>query len=984
MSYNTVAGHELTLTALPGQDNHYFLRWEKNGVSIGSSPTVTITVNEDSTIVAVYGEQTIGTGTATYYTVAEVNDGNLNQTQFNQVLAGVSMTVRGLLGTEDYILEGIYKDGIKVTSDSQYTFFVNADTEIRYNYRPKKQCRLTVQNGVIPGVFIVDGDIVDHITTGIFKERANVHIIPNTAPSGSVFSHWEVVQGDILGIYYDAEGEYVQLNDTDVVITARYKVIRNITIIKNSSTKTYEVMEDGNMEINANPPPNGYVFNHWNISSGDVILANAYSSVTKLTAKTTDSTIEAVYELIPTFDVTMIDGYIVNDNGEYVTSATLPRGASNIITLKQGTVPLGQQFNQWTVYNDNNEIQPNANDVLEPLAETTQLRYLTRNIKIKAVFDSPNPVTTYAITVHRKDGSINSYFATPHSIVDIEASDPDTGKRFERWTGDVKYISKSELGNVYEPEITVEMPNHSIELTEHYVSQEYVQLYDLVMVGLYAECRYTTESTDPDTGTTVITEHWTNRHEYEAGEEVTIRLKELPDDYYFGGWNAIDHATGADAREIIDDLDATTATITMPECDIDCDPIIVLEGAYQLRVNEGGTSGIYKENAKADIYFGKVETDDVHYDFTEWAGSNVDELELYDGGHFVKTYAGDINNPQFIKMPAERTEVTPIYKTLYRLTLHGGTIGAGGGGIPISDTQLTFIWNDENSTVRYRDVIDPTQFHYGTSDHSYDLSKRTLLGIRHTNTDIYDAIQFYNFYNIPDAWTYDFSYDESTSKYYVKFYDGNGNLITNNSTLRRRYVAEIFYDLSRGYWRVDNYPTSYTFQTLVQNGIVADELYSFNTMNDFLTPNAFKNGTIYIEPAHPTEDYYEAESNVDITADEPIEGTRCQYWEGDTDKVTNKYDPSTSVETVAGVTELRAVYSVDADRNSIGYATMSLKNTTTVNNADITVIAGQIEAGFILTDSIGHIYVIISVDNENNTSVIYKMTKTLKGGNIYV
>ena len=110
---------------------------------------------------------------------------------------------------------------------------------------------------------------------------------------------------------------------------------------------------------------------------------------------------------------------------------------------------------------------------------------------------------------------------------------------------------------------------------------------------------------------------------------------------------------------------------------------------------------------------------------------------------------------------------------------------------------------------------------------------------------------------------------------------------------------------------------------------------------------------------------------------------KFQYWEGDTDILSSKYDATPTVTTITGTTTLTAVYSTDTNRNSIGYVESSLKDTSTIDNTSINIISGEIEVGFIITDSIGHIYIITSIDNEANTSTIYRMTKTVQGGNVY-
>jgi hypothetical protein len=131
------------------------------------------------------------------------------------------------------------------------------------------------------------------------------------------------------------------------------------------------------------------------------------------------------------------------------------------------------------------------------------------------------------------------------------------------------------------------------------------------------------------------------------------------------------------------------------------------------------------------------------------------------------------------------------------------------------------------------------------------------------------------------------------------------------------------------------------------------------------------------------KEYYESGMEIAITADPAPEGMKFQYWTGDVDKLASRYDKTTVVTTTTGVTNLKAVYSTDADQNSIGYVESDLKDVTQINNTDIVVISGKIEIGFILTDSKGHIYIITSIDDANGISTIYRMTKIVKGGNIY-
>ena len=81
--------------------------------------------------------------------------------------------------------------------------------------------------------------------------------------------------------------------------------------------------------------------------------------------------------------------------------------------------------------------------------------------------------------------------------------------------------------------------------------------------------------------------------------------------------------------------------------------------------------------------------------------------------------------------------------------------------------------------------------------------------------------------------------------------------------------------------------------------------------------------------------------------------------------------------------KLTAIYALTTDENDIGYSSVSLKNKDTINIEDITIVSGQIRLGCIITDNIGHNYIVRSVDEITNTAVITRMTKINKGGNVY-
>lgn len=578
------------------------------------------------------------------------------------------------------------------------------------------------------------------------------------------------------------------------------------TLTVNAGGGSGSYTEGSRVTINGSQAPNGYEFDYWEIISGNGSINNGYAKITIFNVGNTNAEITAHYKPIPTFNVIMQNGYIWN-GVTWSRTATLLRDSNNEIKIKPA--PLGYQFSQWEVY-ENGVLQTNATDINNVLAERTSLRGLTRNITIKATYSIPDSTISSTLTIIRNDGSTDQNNYTIGTNVNITASSPDTGMKFYKWTGDVDTM----LGGIYNSSTYITMPAQSITIQENYVAEDYVIEYDLVMTNIYGQCCYTTSSEDLETGEIVTTDNWVSRWTYPAGTTVRIRTYSIPSDYSFNSWDAVDHITNTDARAVIANITAKETTITMPNYDIDVEPNLALKMLYELRINNGATSGYYYEDTKVDVYFNKTDTTDIHYQFTTWigaTGTDISSIELFDGGTFNTSVAGSSSTPQYIKMPKQRTEITAVYKTLYRLTLTNG-------------------------------------------------------------------------------------------------------IINTTST---------------------------------------------------------------------TEGFYETGTTVEITADAAPSGMRFQYWTGNTNGLTSIYDPTTTVTTISGVTEITAVYSTDADRNEIGYTSLDLKNTNIVNNNDVTIISGDIEVGFIITDANGHIYIVTNIDTQNNTSTIYRMTKIVEGGNIY-
>lgn len=786
-TYSIVRGHTKILSTKLNVGSYVFDGWYEGSTRLSTSTTYSITMRSSNrTIEARYNYRET-------YTVTVINKNNGGQTTTSQVLSGSGFSLSSNEEVGNYLFDYWTKDGVKLTSSLNYTTVITNNTTLEAVYRPKETYHLTVVNGMGSGDYV---------------EREAVTI---TANAGN-FAYWTISSGALYSIGSDTSTTTtVRLDRSDAAVTAVYDV-RKITIITNTSNYTVDVAEGNSYNVTSYTSPDSYEFNHWEVTVGDATIANPYASSTRITAHSLNSTIQAVYTLIPTFTVTMQNGYVW-DGSDWVVSAVLPRNSTNAIKMQPA--PTGHQFLQWEVY-QGNVLQTDANDVYSPLAEQTRLRNLLRNITIKATYYIPDPTVTYTLSIGRKDGTVEQNNYTVGADISITASTPDQGYEFYKWTGDTAYIS----GGVYEAVSTIHMPAQNVVITETYAPEGYIPEYEVVMYNQYGKCYYEDISEDSETHEEIVTGHWVTRHSYPEGTVVQIKAEGWDAEYKFNYWKAYERVleqNGTDRSDIIDDLYDTETTIVVPSCDINVDPGIALKNTYRMLVSGGGTSGDYYEGRRVDIYFGMEDpNDNVRYVFNRWTKGVTSEIELYElelegGGMFDVSVPGTQAVPQYVVMPANNVELVATYDSLYKFHINNGIISS-----------------------------------------------------------------------------------------------------TSTST-----------------------------------------------------------------------EYYVSNTVVGITANPAPTGMTFQYWTGDVSSVANVYSPATTVTTVVGTTTLTAVYSTNTERNNIGYVTGDLKTTSEVDNEDITVISGEIETGFMLTDGGGHMYVITAVDSSVDVSTIYRLTKIVQGGNTY-
>jgi outer membrane protein assembly factor BamB/ankyrin repeat protein len=148
-------GTKVTLTADPTSGTNQFKHWLKNGVPIGTWPAVTVTIDQDFTLRAVYEPRTFHT-----LTVATLNPQagvtiDINPEDKNGQLGGTTQFIREYLkgnkvtlAAEQIIGDNMFKqwlkNGVPIGTEPTVTVTIDQDFTLRAVYEPRTFHTLTV------------------------------------------------------------------------------------------------------------------------------------------------------------------------------------------------------------------------------------------------------------------------------------------------------------------------------------------------------------------------------------------------------------------------------------------------------------------------------------------------------------------------------------------------------------------------------------------------------------------------------------------------------------------------------------------------------------------------------------------------------------------------------------------------------------------------------------------------------------------------
>lgn len=251
--------------------------------------------------------------------------------------------------------------------NAEKTTFVMPDKPVTAVAKYKKLLGITVNSG--------KAYVEDAVTDAALKGKPVV--IKADEIKGKLFDHWKIVSGNvILDNQREPETKFI-MPETAVEITAEYNDLHAITV-NNGTANVEEAVIGDTVKIKAESRE-GYVFDHWEVSYGDVAVANKNAKETTFTMPDSMVVLTARYKALQS---------ITLENGKAYA------GGEEITTAKKGTEVAikaddldGKVFDHWEIVSGNVTLE-NADK-----ADTT-FTMPAESISLKAVYNTIHSIRT--------------------------------------------------------------------------------------------------------------------------------------------------------------------------------------------------------------------------------------------------------------------------------------------------------------------------------------------------------------------------------------------------------------------------------------------------------------------------------------------------------------------------------------------------------------------------------------------------------------
>ena len=276
--------------------------------------------------------------------------------------------------------------------NEEETTFVMPDKPVTAVAKYKKLLGITVNSG--------KAYVEDAVTDAALKGK--LVVIKAEEIKGKLFDHWEIVSKNVILDNQRAPETKFIMPETAVEITAEYNDLHAITV-NNGTANVEEAVIGDTVKIKAESRE-GYVFDRWEVSYGDVAVANKNAEETTFTMPDSMVVLTARYKALQS---------ITLENGKAYA------GGEEITTAKKGTEVAimaddldGKVFDHWEIVSGNVTLKDadKAKTTFTMPAESISLKAVYNTIhSIHTTFCTADPAsaivgTEITVTAERREG----------------------------------------------------------------------------------------------------------------------------------------------------------------------------------------------------------------------------------------------------------------------------------------------------------------------------------------------------------------------------------------------------------------------------------------------------------------------------------------------------------------------------------------------------------------------------------------------------
>ena len=272
------------------------------------------------------------------------------------------------------------------------TTFVMPDAPVTAVAKYKKLLGITVNSG--------KAYVEDAVTDAALKGKPVV--IKADEIEGKRFDHWEIVSKNVVLDNLRAPETKFTMPETAVEITAVYNDLHAITV-HNGTADVEEAVIGDTVKITA-ASREGYVFDRWEVSYGDVAVANKNAEETTFTMPDSMVVLTARYKAMQSITLENGKAYA---GGEEITTAK--KGTE--VTIKADDLN-GKVFDRWEIVSGNVTLEDadKAETTFTMPAESISLKAVYNTIhSIHTTFCTADPAsaikgTEITVTAERREG----------------------------------------------------------------------------------------------------------------------------------------------------------------------------------------------------------------------------------------------------------------------------------------------------------------------------------------------------------------------------------------------------------------------------------------------------------------------------------------------------------------------------------------------------------------------------------------------------